>query len=78
MPNVTETAAYYTDPDGDGWFTTRDGGRRLRVVAAPTRRLVRPDQHVAWSGPDDSRALEVLRMAISRAPSTSAGPSPSA
>ncbi|WP_308163997.1 FAD-dependent monooxygenase [Nonomuraea sediminis] len=44
----------------------------------PGLRLVRPDQHVAWSGPDDSHALEILRMAISRAPSTSAGPSPSA
>jgi len=44
VPNVAETMAYYTDfglsPDSDGWFTTVDGGRQLRIVHAPTRRLV--------------------------------------
>jgi catechol 2,3-dioxygenase-like lactoylglutathione lyase family enzyme len=44
VPNVTETAAYYDEfglaPAGDGWFRTRDGGRQLRIVFAPTRRLV--------------------------------------
>ncbi|MDL4821806.1 VOC family protein [Actinomadura opuntiae] len=44
VPNVAETAAYYADfglsPDGDGWFTTRDAGRQLHIVRAPTRRLV--------------------------------------
>jgi catechol 2,3-dioxygenase-like lactoylglutathione lyase family enzyme len=44
VPNVEETAAYYADfgltPQGDGWFSTRDAGRQLRLVPAPTRRLV--------------------------------------
>lgn len=44
VPNVDETAAYYTDfglaPDGDGWFTTTDAGRQLRIAYAPTRRLL--------------------------------------
>jgi catechol 2,3-dioxygenase-like lactoylglutathione lyase family enzyme len=44
VPNVAATSSYYTDfglrPDTDGWFVTRDGGRQLRIVYAPTRRLV--------------------------------------
>jgi catechol 2,3-dioxygenase-like lactoylglutathione lyase family enzyme len=44
VPNVAETAAYYTDfglaPQTDGWFATADGGRQLRIEYAPTRRLV--------------------------------------
>ena len=44
VPNVDETAAYYTDfglvPDSGGWFSTTDAGRQLRIVPAPTRRLV--------------------------------------
>jgi catechol 2,3-dioxygenase-like lactoylglutathione lyase family enzyme len=44
VPNVEETVAYYTDfglaPQEDGWFTTLDAGRQLRIVHAPTRRLV--------------------------------------
>ena len=44
VPNVDQTAAYYTDfglaPDSGGWFSTTDAGRQLRIVPAPTRRLV--------------------------------------
>jgi hypothetical protein len=44
VPNVEETSAYYTEfglaPQEDGWFTTLDAGRQLRIVHAPTRRLV--------------------------------------
>lgn len=44
VPNVAETASYYTEfgltPETDGWFSTTDGGRQLRIVATPTRRLV--------------------------------------
>ncbi|WP_163511282.1 VOC family protein [Fodinicola acaciae] len=44
VPNVAETAAYYADfgltPVADGWLSTIDGGQQLRVVRAPTRRLV--------------------------------------
>jgi catechol 2,3-dioxygenase-like lactoylglutathione lyase family enzyme len=66
VPNVAETAAYYTDfglepseaapggPGGSGgetWFSTRDGGRQLRIVPAATRRLV--DLHVGVDDADD-------------------------
>jgi catechol 2,3-dioxygenase-like lactoylglutathione lyase family enzyme len=44
VPNVAETAGYYADFGltdlGDGTFATIDGGRQLRIVQAPTRRLV--------------------------------------
>jgi catechol 2,3-dioxygenase-like lactoylglutathione lyase family enzyme len=44
VPNVEKTAAYYAEfgltPTADGWFLTRDAGRQLRLVYAPTRRLV--------------------------------------
>jgi catechol 2,3-dioxygenase-like lactoylglutathione lyase family enzyme len=44
VPNVGETAAYYADfglaPQAGGWFSTRDAGRQLRLVPAPTRRLI--------------------------------------
>ena len=44
VPNVAETAGYYTDfglePAADGWLSSRDAGRQLRIVNAPTRRLV--------------------------------------
>ena len=44
VPNVEQTAAYYADfglsPEADGWFSTTDAGRQLRIVQAPTRRLV--------------------------------------
>ena len=55
VPNVDETAAYYNDfglaPEEDGWFSTRDAGRQLRIVHAPTRRLV--DLHVGVDDVDD-------------------------
>jgi catechol 2,3-dioxygenase-like lactoylglutathione lyase family enzyme len=55
VPNVAETRDYYTEfglqPDADGWFTTQDGGRQLRVVAAPARRLV--ELHIAADDEDD-------------------------
>ncbi len=44
VPNVDQTASYYCDfglhPQADGWLATRDGGRQLRIVYAPTRRLL--------------------------------------
>jgi hypothetical protein len=43
VPNVAETAAYYRDfgltGDAD-WLSTQDGGHQLKIVHAPTRRLV--------------------------------------
>ena len=44
VPNVDETRAYYAEfgltPVSDGWLTSLDGGRQLRIVDAPTRRLI--------------------------------------
>lgn len=58
VPNVAETGAYYTDfgltPDGDGWFASLDGGRQLRIVHAPTRRLV--EVSIGVDTPDDLAA----------------------
>jgi catechol 2,3-dioxygenase-like lactoylglutathione lyase family enzyme len=64
VPNVEETIAYYTEfglsPQADGWFTTRDGGRQLRIVQAPTRRLV--ELHVGADDLDDiGRVADNLR-----------------
>ena len=55
VPNVEETAAYYTDfglaPAAGGWFSTVDGGPQLRIVPCATRRLV--ELHVAADDTDD-------------------------
>jgi catechol 2,3-dioxygenase-like lactoylglutathione lyase family enzyme len=44
VPNTAETADYYTEfglqPDDERWFATQDGGRQLRLVHTPMRRLV--------------------------------------
>jgi catechol 2,3-dioxygenase-like lactoylglutathione lyase family enzyme len=63
VPNVTETSGYYAEfglqPDDDGWFATLDGGRQLRIVQAPTRRLVA--LHVGVDDRDDlARAADNL------------------
>jgi catechol 2,3-dioxygenase-like lactoylglutathione lyase family enzyme len=44
VPNVEETSAYYAEfglaPQPGGWFSTLDAGQQLRILAAPTRRLL--------------------------------------
>ncbi|WP_135456087.1 VOC family protein [Mycobacterium sp. DL99] len=44
IPNVAETARYYEDfgltPLGDNRFATADGGKQLRLLPAPKRRVV--------------------------------------
>jgi len=44
VPDVAATVGYYTEfgltPSEDGWMSTVDGGRQLRVLPAPTRRLL--------------------------------------
>jgi catechol 2,3-dioxygenase-like lactoylglutathione lyase family enzyme len=71
VPNVAETAAYYADfgltPEDDGWFATRDGGRQLRIVPAPTRRLVA--LNVGADDPDDLDrvAVSLRRLGIDSA-----------
>jgi catechol 2,3-dioxygenase-like lactoylglutathione lyase family enzyme len=55
VPNVADTAAYYSDfgltPGAGGWFSTRDAGRQLRIEYAPTRRLL--ELRVAADDADD-------------------------
>jgi catechol 2,3-dioxygenase-like lactoylglutathione lyase family enzyme len=65
VPNVDETRAYYSEfglaPDADEWFTTVDGGRQLRIVYAPTRRLVEMEL-----GADDEDDLDRAASHLSR------------
>jgi catechol 2,3-dioxygenase-like lactoylglutathione lyase family enzyme len=55
VPNVAETAAYYAEfglaPAEDGWLATRDAGKQLRILPAPTRRLL--ELRVGADDPDD-------------------------
>ena len=68
VPNVEETAAYYTDfglaPAAGGWFSTADGGPQLQIVRSPTRRLV--ELHVAADDADDLRraAASLARLGL--------------
>ncbi|WP_379619768.1 VOC family protein [Pseudonocardia sp. GCM10023141] len=68
VPNVAATAAYYADfglaDETDGWFSTRDGGRQLRVVATPSRRLV--ELTVGVDDPDDlgRAAVGLTRLGV--------------
>jgi catechol 2,3-dioxygenase-like lactoylglutathione lyase family enzyme len=69
VPNVEETAEYYADfglaPEAGGWFSTADGGLQLRIVPAPTRRLV--ELHVAADDADDlgRAATNLARLGLS-------------
>ena len=55
VPNVAETAAYYTDfgltPGEGGWFSTADAGQQLQLLPAPVRRLL--ELRVGADDPDD-------------------------
>ncbi|WP_336158863.1 VOC family protein [Amycolatopsis sp. VC5-11] len=55
VPDVAATARYYRDfglaEDADGWFSTRDGGRQLKIVHAPRRRLM--ELSIGADDPDD-------------------------
>jgi catechol 2,3-dioxygenase-like lactoylglutathione lyase family enzyme len=68
VPNVEETAAYYAEfglaPQDGGWFSTADAGRQLRIVAAPTRRLVA--MRVGADDPDDlaRAAANLARLGV--------------
>jgi catechol 2,3-dioxygenase-like lactoylglutathione lyase family enzyme len=68
VPNVAETAAYYTDfglaPDEENWFSTRDAGRQLHIEYAPTRRLL--ELRVAADDADDlaRAAASLARLGV--------------
>jgi catechol 2,3-dioxygenase-like lactoylglutathione lyase family enzyme len=82
VPNVAETAAYYADfgltSAGDGWFSTTDGGRQLRIEYAPTRRLL--ELRVAADDADDlariGASLDRLGIAAERTATSLAAPEP--
>jgi catechol 2,3-dioxygenase-like lactoylglutathione lyase family enzyme len=63
VPDVEQTAAYYTEfgltPGADGSFATADGGEQLRIVSAPTRRLVQ-----LGVGADDPDDLDRVAAAV--------------
>src|SRR5580692_5986356 len=75
VPNVEETAAYYADfclaPEADGWYSTRDAGRHLRIVPAPTRRLV--EMRIGVDDPDDLNRVGA-NLARLNLPHDQAGP----
>ena len=68
VPDTASTAAYYTQfglaPGDDGWFSTRDGGDQLRIVHAPTRRMI--ELCVGVDDPDDlaAAASRLRRLGI--------------
>ncbi|MTD55233.1 VOC family protein [Amycolatopsis pithecellobii] len=74
VPNLAETRGYYTDfglaPGPDGWLSTQDGGRQLRLVNAPTRQLV--EIAIGVDDQDDIDAiaarLDRLGILVSREP----------
>ena len=65
VPDVGPTADYYAEFGltdlGDGTFATIDGGPQLRIVPAPTRRLI--DLTV---GADDADDLERVTAGLAR------------
>jgi catechol 2,3-dioxygenase-like lactoylglutathione lyase family enzyme len=75
VPNVAETASYYTDfgllPDAGGWFRTSDGGRQLQVVFAPVRRLV--EMVVAADDQDDIERTGAALTRLGWPPELAAG-----
>src|SRR5271154_5388876 len=72
VPNVEQTAAYYTEfgltPGADGTFATVDGGEQLRIVHANGRRLVQLG--VGADDPDDldrvAASLAALGIPVER------------
>jgi catechol 2,3-dioxygenase-like lactoylglutathione lyase family enzyme len=64
VPNVSETINYYSEfgltHRGEGIFATRNGGDQLRIIHAPTRRLV--ELSVAAEDQDDIARI-VSRLA---------------
>ncbi|MCP2281005.1 VOC family protein [Nocardia amikacinitolerans] len=63
VPDPTATHDYYTEfglsPTADGWLATTDGGNQLRVVPAPSRRLIE-----LVVGADDSDDLDAVQARL--------------
>ena len=68
VPDVAETSAYYSEfglsRQDDGWFATRDAGRQLKIIWAPSRRLV--ELRIGVDEPDDLArvAASLARLGI--------------
>ncbi|GII60958.1 dioxygenase [Sphaerisporangium krabiense] len=70
VPDLAPAIAYYRDfglrPEEGGWLSTVDGGRQLRLVTTPTRRLV--ELEIGVDDPDDvarmSRSLRALDLDV--------------
>lgn len=70
VPDVEAAFGYYVEfglvPDADGWLRTQDGGRQLRLVQSPTRRLV--ELAIGADDPDDiariARQLAALDLDV--------------
>lgn len=68
VPDPARTISYYTEfgltPEDGGWLSTRDGGRQLHVVHAPTRRLV--ELSIGVDSPDDLEraAARLTRLGV--------------
>ncbi|MDR3082161.1 MAG: VOC family protein [Streptomyces sp.] len=60
VPDVAATVRYYQDfglsLDADGWLNTRDGGRQLKVVHSPRRRLL--ELSIGAEHPEDLDRIE--------------------
>ncbi|MGW5610538.1 VOC family protein [Streptomyces sp. NPDC003753] len=60
VPDPDATTRYYEEfgltREDDGWLSTADGGRQLRLVASPARRLVALS--IGAENPDDIGAIE--------------------
>lgn len=65
VPEIEKTKAYYADfgltPAGDGWLSTENGGRQLRIVGAASRRAL-----ALSIGVDDADDLQRIRSQLAR------------
>ena len=76
VPNVEETAAYYTDfgltPVGGNTFATTDGGEQFKLTHSPQRRLT--EIGIGAEDPDDLDRIEYqlrgLHLGVERTEST--------
>jgi catechol 2,3-dioxygenase-like lactoylglutathione lyase family enzyme len=72
VPNVDQTAAYYTDfglaPEAGGWFSTQDAGRQLQILPAPTRRLLALRVAVDDSGDLARAGAQLARLGLPALP----------
>ncbi len=68
VPNVASTTAYYAEfgltPQDDGWLSTTDGGKQLRLVESPRRQLVEMVVRAQSHDDIDRIAADLARLGI--------------